>query len=277
MSDFAFPPVPIETADEARSIFNLENVYLSIGDQIEQLISDLDLSALDTTGEKHANKLCLLAMVTIFQFAEKMPDRQATEALRRRTDWKYALHLSLVYPGLEPTALCEFRQQLLSSSKGQAVFHEMLVRLAQTGLFSSRTKNSMDAKSVILDVCAHSRLDWLIQAIGLSLEALAAYQPELLREISQPHWYERYNRMPTSLQKIDSRQEMAALGTAIGKDAYHLLEAVRSGDQAKIADLAEIKDLKRIFHQQFDHNGNQIRWLVVCSFCSGTKLSSLHQ
>jgi transposase len=275
MSHFAFPPVPIETADEARSVFNIENVYLLIGDRIEQLIGDLDLSDLDSTGEKQANTLCLLAMITIFQFAENMPDRQAAEALRRRTDWKYALHLSLVYPGLEPTSLCEFRQQLLSNSTGQASFNELLVRLAEIGLFSKRTKNSMDAKSVILEVCAYSRLDWLVQAIGMTLEALATYQPELLREISQPHWYERYNRLPTTLQKFDSAQELASLGAAIGKDAHHLLEAVSSGDHTGNSGLAEVEDLRRIFHQQFDLNGNQVKWQVVCSFCSDKKLDSL--
>ena len=108
-------------------------MYLSIGDQIDQLFSDLNLADLEPSGGKQANTLCMLAMVTIFQYAEKMPDRQAAEALRRRTDWKYALHLSLVYPGLEPSALCEFRQQLLASAAGQEVFQEMLDRLAVDG------------------------------------------------------------------------------------------------------------------------------------------------
>ena len=142
MSDFAFPPVPTETADAAKSIFNLENVYLSIGDQLEGLTSDLELSDLDSTGGMRANTLCTFAMVTIFQYAEKMPDRQAAEALRRRTDWKYALHLSLVHPGLEPTSLCEFRQQLLTSSAGQEVLGELLARLGQTGLFSKSDQHT---------------------------------------------------------------------------------------------------------------------------------------
>ena len=100
-------PLPLDTADAARSIFNIENVYLSIGDQIDQLFSDLNLSELDSSGGKQADSLCMLAMVTIFQYAEKMPDRQAAEALRRRTDWKYALHLSLVTPGFDPDSLLQ--------------------------------------------------------------------------------------------------------------------------------------------------------------------------
>lgn len=273
----SIPPLPLDTADAARSIFNIENVYLSIGDQIDHLVSDLNLNDLDSSRSKQPDTLCLLAMVTIFQYAENLPDRHAVEALRRRTDWKYALHLSLVSPGFEPSTLCEFRQQLLGSSVGQEVFHEMLVRLAQSGLFSTRTKNSLDAKFVILDVCTHTRLDWLAQAMGLTLEALATYQPELLREITLPHWFERYKRMPKMLTQYRSKQDLEALAVSIGKDSHHLLEAIKCCHDSGVADLREVQDLRRIYHQQFDLKGNQVRWQVVCPFCSGTILSTLHQ
>ena len=266
--------LPVDTADAARSIFNLENVYLSIGDQVDQLFSDLNLSDLDSPGGKQANLLCMLAMVTIFQFAEKMPDRQAAEALRRRTDWKYALHLSLDYPGFDPGSLCEFRQQLLPSAAGQEVFQEMLDRLAQTGLFSIRTKNSMDAKSVILDVCTFSRLDWLAQAMGLTLEALAAYQPELLREITQPHWFEKYQRMPTRFNQLLTKHDLEALAGSIGKDTQYLFEAIKCCPENGVAELQEIQDLRRIYHQQFDLSENKVKWRVVCSYCGGSKLDS---
>jgi hypothetical protein len=249
-------------------------VYLAIGDQIDQLFSDLNLSELDSAGDMQTNSLCVLAMVTIFQFAEKMPDRQAAEALRKRTDWKYALHLSLVYPGFDPGSLCEFRQQLLSSAAGQEVFEEMLDRLAVTGLFSIRSRNSMDARSVILDVCTFSRLDWLRQAMGLTLEALAAYQPQLLREITQPHWFEKYQRMPTKFNQSRSKHDLESLARSIGKDTQYLLTAINCCPETGVAELQEIQDLRRIYHQQFDQDENQVRWQVVCSYCEGSKLVS---
>ncbi|MGB3700858.1 MAG: transposase [Anaerolineales bacterium] len=270
-------PLPLDTADAARSIFNIENVYLSIGDQIDQLFSDLNLAGLDSAGARQANALCILAMVTIFQFAENLPDRLAVESLRTRTDWKYALHLSLVSPGLKPAALCEFRQQLLSNSSGQPVFHEMLDRLARLGLLSPRTKNWSDAKSVLLDVCAISRVDLLAQAFHLTLEALAAYQIEYLREVTLPHWYERYHRMPAMLPRCASRQDLESQAGVIGKDTRHLLNAINNSDGMALSHIPEIQDLKRIYQQQFDQSGDQISWLVVCSYCSAMKLSSLHQ
>ena len=267
----SIPPLPLDTADAARSTFNIENVYLSIGDQIDHLFSDLNLADLDSSGARQANSLCMLAMITTFQFAENLPDRLAVESLRNRTDWKYALHLSLVYPGLEPASLCEFRQQLLSNSAGQQVFHDMLERLVRIGLLNPRTKNWSDAKSVLLDVCAISRVDLLAQAFRLTLEALAAYQIELLREITLPHWYERYRRIPAVLPQYGSRQELEPLAGAIGKDTHHLLEAIKCNDDIAQTHFPEIEDLERIYHQQFDLDGNQVSWRVVCSYCSGTK------
>ena len=272
----SIPQLPLDTADAARSTFNIENVYLSIGDQIDQLFSDLNMADLDSSGARQANTLCMLAMITTFQFAENQPDRLAVESLRSRTDWKYALHLSLVNPGLEPAALCEFRQQLLSNSSGQQVFHDMLDRLAGIGLLSIRTKNWSEAKSVLLDVCAISRVDLLAQAFNLTLEALAAYQIELLREITLPHWYERYHRMPAMLSQVGSRQDLEPLAGAIGKDTHHLLEAIKCNDDIAQTHFQEIQDLKRIYHQQFDLDGNQVSWRVVCSYCNCTKINYLH-
>ena len=46
-----------------------------------------------------------LALVTIFQLAEDLTDRQAAEHVRTRIDWKYALGLELDRPGFRPSVL----------------------------------------------------------------------------------------------------------------------------------------------------------------------------
>ena len=40
-------------------------------------------------------------MVRVMQFAEGLSDRQATDAVRSRIDWKYALGLPLEDPGFD--------------------------------------------------------------------------------------------------------------------------------------------------------------------------------
>src|SRR3954464_2272809 len=50
-----------------------------------------------------------LALVTVLQFAEKLSDRRAAEAVRGRIDWTYLLGLELADPGFDASVLSEFR------------------------------------------------------------------------------------------------------------------------------------------------------------------------
>ena len=59
-----------------------------------------------------------LAFITVLQFLEELPDRQAADAVRGRIDWKYLLGLALDDPGFDFTvrisifghAWCEGKQ-----------------------------------------------------------------------------------------------------------------------------------------------------------------------
>jgi Domain of unknown function (DUF4158)/Transposase domain (DUF772) len=59
-----------------------------------------------------------LALVTVFQMAEDLTDRQAAEFVRTRIDWKYALGLDLADPGFDHSVL----------SQGAVAFGEGLLR-----------------------------------------------------------------------------------------------------------------------------------------------------
>src|SRR5689334_8924811 len=52
-----------------------------------------------------------LALITVLQFMEELPDRQAADAVRSLIDWKYLLGLELADPGFDATVLCEFRKR----------------------------------------------------------------------------------------------------------------------------------------------------------------------
>jgi Transposase domain (DUF772) len=62
-----------------------------------------------------------LALVTIFQMAEDLTDRQAAEAVRTRIDWKYALGLGLADPGFDDSVLSEFRARVAGGGLDQVV------------------------------------------------------------------------------------------------------------------------------------------------------------
>ena len=74
-----------------------------------------------------------LAVVTIWQFVERLPDRRAANAIRARSDWKYALSLELDDPGFESTAFSEFRTRLVGGSAEQQFLDALVEQCRQRG------------------------------------------------------------------------------------------------------------------------------------------------
>ena len=264
----SLPPLPRDTARAAEAVFGKGNAYLAIGDQFEQLLKDIDFACLESIGRPIFTR-AVLTLVTIFQFAEGLTDRCALEAIRTRTEWKYALHLPLSYPGFEASALCRFRQIILADPAGREVFQQALDRVAQTELFRNLNAQQSKSDEVIAAVCAIACLEQLIEAMHAVLEALAAVEPRWLLTHSLPHWYERYDQMATMKALPTSRAEQLVLAQAIGKDAAHLLEAIAAAGGA-VARLPESQALRHIWQQQFNQNLPETGWcLPRCVSCPG--------
>src|SRR5215470_2877429 len=88
-------PVPEETARVARAIFPKGNRSLLLRDTLGTLFTDALFADLFPTRGQPALAPWRLALVTLVQSIEGLPDRQAAEAVRTRIDLKYALGLSL--------------------------------------------------------------------------------------------------------------------------------------------------------------------------------------
>jgi transposase len=80
------PPVPDETARVARAAFPGGNIYLILRDEIGTLADDEDFTALFPTHGQPAAAPWRLALVTIFQFIERLSDRAAADAVCSRLD-----------------------------------------------------------------------------------------------------------------------------------------------------------------------------------------------
>jgi transposase len=222
------------------------NIYLIISDQIEQLLGEVELARLDPSATQSAATVAVLALVTVFQFIENLPDRRAAEATRTRLDWKYALHLSWDYPGLEYSLLGEFRRSLERDSAARQAFQQLLERLTETGLLGNASGRPIEAGAVLEAVDGVSRLERLMEAMRMALETLAAVEPEQLRTITLPHWYERYGRMQATRALPRSLEEQSALAQAIGADATYLLGAIaRTADH--LTSLPDLQSLRQIW------------------------------
>lgn len=100
-------PVPEETARVARAVFRKGNPLLKLRDELGAIFRDEDFADLFPKLGQPGLAPWRLALVTLLQFRENLPDRHAAEAVRARIDWKYLLGLELTDPGFDHSVLCE--------------------------------------------------------------------------------------------------------------------------------------------------------------------------
>ena len=119
--------VPPETVRVARAAFPKGNVYLSMRDTFGAFFANEQFDDLFPSRGQPAETPWRLALVTIMQFAEKLSDRQAADAVRARIDWKYALSLELTDEGFDFSVLSQFRTRLIDEGAEQHLFETMLI------------------------------------------------------------------------------------------------------------------------------------------------------
>ena len=83
-------PVPAATVAVAKAAFPNGNLYLQLRDDLGTIYDDTLFANLYPRNGQPAISPWRLALVTVLQFAEDLPDRQAADAVRSRIDWKCA-------------------------------------------------------------------------------------------------------------------------------------------------------------------------------------------
>ncbi|MFJ1752004.1 transposase, partial [Kitasatospora sp. NPDC088134] len=114
--------IPAETVRVARAAFLKGSLAIRLRDELGVLFQDEQFTLLFPARGKPAWSPGRLALVSVLQFAEGLPDRQAATAVRGRIDWKYALGLDLTDPGFDYSVLSEFRARLVDADGGQRIF-----------------------------------------------------------------------------------------------------------------------------------------------------------
>lgn len=255
------PPVPEETARLARAAFPKGNIYLQIRDEIGVLFEDVDFADLFPTRGQPAYAPWRLALITIFQFIENLSDRAASDAVRARIDWKYALSLELENSGFDSTVLCEFRARLVAKNAENIVFDRLLGWCREQKMLKVRGTQRTDSTHVLAAVRGLNRLECVVEAVRYALNAIAKESPEWLHQMFQEEWLRRYwprapqVRIPHS---VAGRQEFAEM---VGRDAHALLDAVHDwSDLAVSKKIDAVEALRRIVVQQFYVDERGVRW-----------------
>ena len=136
--------IPDHTARIARTVFPKGNTYLNLRDQFGSVYEDADFDQLFPSRGRPAESPARLALVVIFQFLENLSDRAASEAVRARIDWKYALGLELDDSGFDASVLTEFRHRLIANDQARILFEKLLEKIKVAGLIKARGQQRTD-------------------------------------------------------------------------------------------------------------------------------------
>ena len=252
-----FPLIPVSTARAARALYGRGNLYLRLGDRLNQLTSKIDPKVMACCWCQ--DQTALLALLTTIQYVEKLTDEQMAESIQQRMELRYALHLATPSPRLDPRSLCAFRRKSSSDPEYHRLFEEMFKHIYPE-IISPAIKEEPQADDVIHSICENEVRATLVEAMLRSMEALSANHFHWLRQIALPHWYQRYSRSVVSLDASFRKQEFTR--EDIQGDIQHLLYEIRKSNSPEIMEMPETKRLNRIWEQLADSQS-----LKDCNHC----------
>src|SRR5512147_1863421 len=251
-------PVPEETARIAKAAFRKGNPLLKLRDELGSIFSDENFADLFPKLGQPGLPPWRLALVTILQFRENLPDRQAAEAVRARIDWKYLLGLDLADAGFDHSVLCEFRRRLLEGGAAERLLAKLLARCQALGLLKARGRQRTDATHVLAAIRALSRLELVGETVRAALNELATVAPDWLRGIALDAWYARYahriedGRLPATPAKRE------AYARQVGADGFHLLDALAApGIPEGLDQLPTVRVLRWVWARHFERVANE--------------------
>ncbi|MGW5695573.1 transposase, partial [Streptomyces asiaticus] len=111
----------------------------------------------------------MLALVSVLQYAERLTDRQAADAVRGRIDWKYALGLQLADPGFNFSVLSEFRDRLIAHGLEQQILDAILAQCSKRGLLRAGGRARTDSTHVIACTRDLNRLEFVTETMRCAL------------------------------------------------------------------------------------------------------------
>jgi transposase len=242
--------IPADTAGVGQKLLPPTNPYRVIGDHLADLLDDAQFAALyDTTG-RAALSPALLALVTLFQFMENIPDREAAEQVVVRLDWKYALHLPLDDAGFDFSCLCYFRRRLLEHAQERLVFEQILGKIQALGFVKKRGKQRTDSLAVLGAVRQLSALETVTETLRLAVRALVQVAPEwVTREV--PASFVAQYAHSRSDYRLSADERTAAL-QQVGQDGVWLLERLAATAPAALRDLEALHVLRTVWDQRYE-------------------------
>jgi transposase len=245
-------PVPEGTARVARAAFRKGNPLLKLRDELGAIFADADFADLFPKLGQPGLPPWRLALVTLLQFRENLPDRQAAEAVRARIDWKYLLGLELTDPGFDHSVLCEFRSRLLAGGAEERLLGKLLEACQARGLLKARGRQRTDSTRVLASIRALNRLELVGETLRAALNEIATVAPDWLRRVASKDWYGRYAHRVEDGRLPRAEAEREAYARTVGEDGFALLDRLdRPETPEELRGLPAVGVLRRVWERQF--------------------------
>jgi len=254
-------PVPEETARVAHAAFPRGSAWMRLRDELGQIYEDATFARLFSHRGRPGEAPWRLALVSVMQFAERLSDRKAADAVRGRIDWKYALGLPLDDPGFDASVLCEFRARLLAGSAEQQLLDALLNLCRERGWLHARGRQRTDSTHVLAAIRAHNRVEAVRETVRHALNVLAEHAPEWLRQHVQPDWADRYRSGWDDTRLPSKQAERDVLVAQVGADGLALLDGVHGDDAPPmLRTLPAIQLLRKVWVQNYVPIEGGLRW-----------------
>lgn len=162
----------------------------------------------------------------MLQFADSLTDRQASNAMSSRIDWKYALGLEMTDPGFHYSVLTEFRDRLLAGEAAALLFTILLTRCQAAGLLQSGGHQQTDSTHVLAAITALNRLELVEEMLHHTVDVLATAVPDWPRAHLESVWVDRYGRRLDDHHLPQTSTARERLATTVGTYDWTLLTTI---------------------------------------------------
>jgi transposase len=247
-------PVPeVARAVRAKNYGRTVPLPVAVRDRLGELFPDGEFAAAFGATGPAGWSPGRLALVTVFQLAENLTDRQAADAVRDRLTRMYALGLDLADTGFDFTVLSQFRTRVVDHGLEERVLDLLLSRLIGLDLLKAGGKQRTDSTHVVSAVRDLNRLELAGESVRAAVEALTVAAPDWVTQVLDvPGWSRRYDtridgwRMPSSQAKRDQ------LALTYGRDGFALLQAAYEPRSPQwLRELPAVQTLRTVLLQNY--------------------------
>ncbi|NJO82232.1 MAG: hypothetical protein HC828_05090, partial [Blastochloris sp.] len=252
-------PIPPDTKALVGRKLDEATVYRFVGDVLFARFADEEFADLYPNTGQPAISPVLLSFVLIFKSLERCSNREAARNVRFRTDWQYALHLPLDYPGFDPSVIAEFRLRLLDNGAESSIFNRIFAELRAMGYYKPRGIQRTDSTHIYTHCRELHRIELMIETLRRAVFALLDADPDWTRATLPGVWEERYARRAKSERMQEDERER--LSVVVGDDGQWLLAQLDALDDASLRELDAIETLRSVWTRHYlTGEDGHMRW-----------------